>query len=183
MFYSDEHCGGASAAGEGPVALPKGGRHLLSHAREIHLQSACQRRRSTPEVIQPGTHRHSFIIQQQQSSIWLALQEHLYSFDFFKERVNILVLNAFDIQHEIKLALIHSNLASIWFETLFQSEMIPYGHNEVLHCCLVECCHIMEVKLVANVSHWLQLQTLMNILTLMNIQIHSCMQSYHSLSS
>lgn len=44
--------------------------------------------------------------------------------------------------------------------------------NEVLHCFLVECCHIMEVKLVANVSHWLQLQILMNILTLMNIQIN-----------
>ncbi len=111
VFYSDEHCGGASAAGEGPVALPKGGWHLLSHAREIHLQSACQRRWSNPEVIQPGTHRHSFIIQQQQSSIWWAMQEPLYLFDFFKERVNILVLNAFDIQHEIKLALIHSNLA------------------------------------------------------------------------
>ncbi len=81
--------------------------------------------------------RHSFIIQQQQSSIWLAVQEPLYLFDFFKERVNILVLNAFDIQHEIKLALIHSNLASIWFETLFQSEMIPYGHNEVLHCWML----------------------------------------------
>lgn len=95
MFYADEHCGGASAAGEGPVALPNGGRHLLSHAREIHLQSACQKRWSNPEVIQPVTHRHSFIIQQQQSSIWLAVHEPLYLFDFFKKRVNILVLNAF----------------------------------------------------------------------------------------
>lgn len=69
MFYSDEHRGFPSAAGEGPVALPKGGRHLFSHAWEIHLQSACQRRWSNPEVIQPVTHRHSFIIQQQQLNL------------------------------------------------------------------------------------------------------------------
>lgn len=65
MFYSDDHCGRPSAAGEGPVALPKGGRHLLSHAWEIRLQSAHQRRGSNPQVIQPVTKSFSIIQQQQ----------------------------------------------------------------------------------------------------------------------
>lgn len=59
MFYSDEHCGRPSAAGEGPVALPKGGRHLLSHAWEIRVQSAHQRRGSNSQVIQSVTKSHS----------------------------------------------------------------------------------------------------------------------------
>lgn len=57
MFYSDEHCGQPSTAGQGCLALSAERRHLLSHAWKVHLQSARQAGRQNPQVMHHVTHR------------------------------------------------------------------------------------------------------------------------------